>query len=265
MFTTLKSLVHQVETKLLYLWQLQSTESILWGEHGESGITHTDYLSCRELQCSLNSDSNLVLTAISDQVVEKSVLSSMTKQTYFLCNVILFILNPAKSQKYSLLILCGYSDQNLWEHDMWHHMLKGRVSCTISSKSSRHTNKVWVTKRTESNKSPLQYMLGFLEQKLNTWKQCLLVYFNYVWKSKLEKTLSGCKFFTGRRIFFIYTAYGTSTTRYSCNRALNQFISSPGLATLYPPPFIPFVLWSTWNFLNEYFLLWLRLRRDCNS
>lgn len=63
--------------------------------------------------------------------------------------------------------------------------------------------------------------------------------------------LSGCKLFIGGRIVFIYTAHSRSPTRYYWNRALNQFISSPGLAMLYPPPFIPFVLWSTWSFLNE--------------
>lgn len=44
-----------------------------------------------------NSDSNLVLTAISDQVLQKSVLGSMTKQTYFLYNLGSFTQNPAKS------------------------------------------------------------------------------------------------------------------------------------------------------------------------
>lgn len=75
--------------------------------------------------------------------------------------------------------------------------------------------------------------------------------------------LSGCKLFIGGRIIFIYTAHSKSHTRYYCYRALNQFISSPGFAMLYPPPFIPFVLWSTWSFLNEE-LLWLCLRRNCN-
>lgn len=78
----------------------------------EKAGTHTQFVLQRTAVFS-NSDSNLVLTAISDQVLEKPVLSSMTKQTYFLCNLGSFIQNPAKSQKNSLLNSLEIQTKNL--------------------------------------------------------------------------------------------------------------------------------------------------------
>lgn len=74
--------------------------------------THRPFVLQRTAMFS-NSDSNLVLKAISDQVLEKSVLTPMTKQTYFLCNLGPFIQNPATSQKNSLLILWRFRPKTL--------------------------------------------------------------------------------------------------------------------------------------------------------
>lgn len=66
----------------------------------ETAGLHTDRQSVLQRTAVFsNPESNLVLPAISDQVLEMSLLSSMTKQTYLLCNSGSFAQNPAKSQK----------------------------------------------------------------------------------------------------------------------------------------------------------------------